>query len=67
MRPSPAAASGRLACADSHTAAASIRSVIAGPISKRDSSGTSGVTTATPEAASALAKATRRGSSMPAG
>ena len=56
-----------LACPDSHSAAASMRSVIAGAISKRDSSGTSGVTTASPDAASSLANATSRGSSMPAG
>ena len=50
MRPSPAA-SGRSTAWTATAPPASMRSVIAGAISKRDSSGTSGVTTATPDAA----------------
>ena len=44
-----------------------MRSVTIGVISKRESSGMSGVTTVTLASASVRASATRRGSSMPAG
>jgi hypothetical protein len=49
----------------SQIAARSIASVMAGEISKRDSSGMSGVTTTMPLAASSWASRVNRGSSMP--